>query len=242
MLTFVKSSFIFSMDSEKALNQKQQRDFLVLDLSKTFDIVAHHGLLHKLNYYGMRGSTLQWINSWLTAYMQSIVVDGDTSDEVHVASGVPQGTVLGHLLFLLYINDFVQGLNSTIKLFADDCILLRQINTEIDSITLQQDVDTVVQWSEKWQMSFNPHTCSVLTITKKKKIIFHHYKMSGVELAHMNQQAYLRLEFASDLSWGPQIQKIAPKTSRNLNMIRRNISNAPQVIKEQTYKSFIRQC
>ncbi len=89
-------------------------------------------------------------------------------------------------------------------------------------------------------MSFNPQKCSVLTVTKKKKIIFHHYKICGVELTHVNQQAYLGLEFASDLSWGPHIQKITSKARRNLNMIKRNISNAPQVIKEQAYKTFIR--
>ncbi len=89
-------------------------------------------------------------------------------------------------------------------------------------------------------MSFNPRKCSVLTVTKKKKIIFHHYKIYRVELAHVNRQAYLELEFASDLSWGPHIQKITSKASRNLNMIGKNISNAPQVIKEQAYKTFIR--
>ncbi len=89
-------------------------------------------------------------------------------------------------------------------------------------------------------MYFNPQKCSVLTVTKKKKIIFDHYKMCGVELAYVNQQAYLGLEFASDLSWGPHIQKITSKASTNLNLIRRNISNAIQVIKEQAYKTFIR--
>ncbi len=89
----------------KALNQKQQTDFLVLDFSKVFDTVVHQRLLHKLNYYGVRGSTLQWINRWLTARTQSVMVDGDTSDEGHMASGVSQGTVLCPLLFLLYIND-----------------------------------------------------------------------------------------------------------------------------------------
>ncbi len=134
-------------DLSKALNQKQLTHCLVLDFSKAFDTVANQRLLHKLNYYGMRGSTLQWINSWLTASTQSVVVDGDTSDKVEVASGVPQGTVLGPLLFLLYINDLGWGggqINSTIKLFADGCILLRQINIEMDKITLQQDLDTVV--------------------------------------------------------------------------------------------------
>ncbi len=111
-------------------------DCLVLDLSKAFDTIAHQRLLHKLNYYGLRGRTLQWINSWLTAHRQSVVVDGDTSDEVHVASGIPQGTVLCPILFLLYINDLGRGVNFIIKLFADDCILVRQINTETDSITL----------------------------------------------------------------------------------------------------------
>ncbi len=89
-------------------------------------------------------------------------------------------------------------------------------------------------------MSFNPHQCSVLTFTKKKKIIFHHYKMCWVELSHVNQKVSFGLEFASDLSWGLHIQKILSKARRNLNMIRRNISNAPHVTKEQAYMSFIR--
>ncbi len=161
------------------------------------------------------------------------------SDKIHLASGVPQGTVICPLRFLLYINDLGRGVNSSLNLFADDYILLRQINTETDSITPQEDLDTVVQWSEKWQLSFNPQKWSVLTVTNKK-IIFHYYKMCGVELVHVNRQAYLGLEFASHLSWGPYTQKITSKTSKDLNMIRRNISNAPQVVKELAYKSFIR--
>ncbi len=135
-----------------------------------------------------------------------------------------QYTSLSPLLFLLYINDLGRGINSTINLFADDCILLRQINTETNSITIQSDFATAVQWSEKWQISFNPRKCSVLTVTKKKKLIFYHYKMCGLEPAHMNQQSYIGLEFASDLSWRSHIQKITSKASMNLNMIRRNIS------------------
>ncbi len=118
---------------------------------------------------------------------------------------------------------WAKGINSTIKLFEEDCILPRHINTEMDSITLQQDLDTVVQWSDKWQISFNPQKCTVLTVTKKRKLIFHRYKMCGIEPAHVNQQSYIRLDIASDLSWESHIQKITSKTSRNLNMIRRNI-------------------
>jgi hypothetical protein len=110
----------------RSLDNKQQTDVLILDFSKAFDTVAHQRLLKKLEFYGICDKTNAWIRSWLTTRTQRVVIDGETSSTVHVDSGVPQGTVLGSLMFLLFINDIGDKINSTIKLFADDCLLFRK--------------------------------------------------------------------------------------------------------------------
>jgi hypothetical protein len=110
-------------DLAKELDNKQQIDTLILDFSKAFDTVPHQRLLRKLDHHGVRGKTNIWIESWLTQRTQQVVVDGTTSNPVSVRSGVPQGTVLGPLMFLLYINDIGRGIKSTIRLFTDDCLL-----------------------------------------------------------------------------------------------------------------------
>jgi hypothetical protein len=109
--------------------EKTQVDVQILDFSKAFDTVAHQRLLVKLRYYGVRGNTERWIASWLTNRRQQVVVDGEASEPVLVTSGVPQGTVLGPLMFLIYINDIGENLDerTRIKLFADDCLLYRSI-------------------------------------------------------------------------------------------------------------------
>ncbi len=132
------------------MNAKEQVDMLILDFSKAFDTVAHQRLVRKMDYYGIRENTHRWISNWLTERTQKVVMDGKESPEVHVKSGVPQGTVLGPLLFLLYINDITTGINSHIRLFVDNCVLYRPIRTRDDTLALQQDLDTLVEWAKQW--------------------------------------------------------------------------------------------
>ena len=131
---------------------------LVLDFSKAFDLVSHKKLLTKLDHYGVRGKTLNWLNGWISNRTQKVVIDGEFSPSIPVTSGVPQGTVLGPLMFLLYINDIGELIdNSTsIKLFADDCLLFRPIQTDQDKVQLQSDLDKLRSWAKSWQMNFNP--------------------------------------------------------------------------------------
>ena len=110
-------------DLATTLNLKGRTDILILDFSKAFDTVAHQRLLRKLHYYGIRGGTGKWLSQWLINRTQTVVVDGENSQPERVKSGVPQGTVLGPLMFLLYINDIGQNIKSSkIRLFADDCL------------------------------------------------------------------------------------------------------------------------
>jgi hypothetical protein len=119
---------ITSQDLAKSLDRGEQMDAVVLDFSKAFDRVPHQRLLRKLHHYGVRDSLLLWINNFLTKRSQRVVVDGESSDWVPVTSGVPQGTVLGPMLFLSFINDLPSGIISKIRLFADDCLIYRPIN------------------------------------------------------------------------------------------------------------------
>ena len=99
----------------------KQTDFIVMDFAKAFDKVPHRRLLHKLDYYGILGSTHKWISSWLSGRSQQVVLNGQASDPVPFLSGVPQGSVLGPILFLFFINDLPDNIKSSVRLFADDC-------------------------------------------------------------------------------------------------------------------------
>ncbi len=112
-----------------------------MDFSKAFDKVSHSLLLHKLHHYGIRGKTNTWIGSLLSNRTQSVLVEGEMSDPVEVASGVPQGSVIGPSLFIFYINDLPQNISSKVRLFADDTIVYMIISTDDDGESLQKDLD-----------------------------------------------------------------------------------------------------
>ena len=113
-----------------------------MDFAKAFDKVPYRRLLHKLEYYGIRESTHKCINSWLSGRTQQVVLDGQASDPVPVLSGVPQGWVLGPVLFLIFINDLPDNIRSSVRLFADDCVLYRNIHVHSlqDCLILQEDL------------------------------------------------------------------------------------------------------
>ena len=125
-------------------------DIIYLDFQKAFDKVPHQRLL------------LKWIEQWLTDRIQRVVVDGEVSNWKSVLSGVPQGSVLGPILFLIYINDLDDSITSNVLKFADDTKLFRKVNTDGDKQYLQNDLVRLVKWSEKWQMLFNFGKCKCL--------------------------------------------------------------------------------
>ena len=115
-----------------------QTDLNKTDFAKAFDVVPHHRLLYKLNWYGIRGNISQWINSFLTNRTQRIILENTESSTIRVSSGVPQGTVLSPTLFLIFINDLLDCIShSTLRMFADDCLLYKTIRSPQDAIDLQ---------------------------------------------------------------------------------------------------------
>ena len=141
---------------------------ILLDFSKAFDKVSHSKLFMKLHTYGIRGSTLSWIKAFLSNREQKVVIEDEESDSVPVTSGVPQGSVLGPILFLVYINDFPQDIVSQVCLFADDTAIYLTLEDKGDSDTLQRDLDRLQEWESKWDMEFNPSKCQVIRVTSSR--------------------------------------------------------------------------
>ena len=125
-------------------------DSVYFDFSKAFDKVPHRRLLGKLEAYGISGSILNWIREFLCGRTQTVVVNGEKSKKAAVRSGIPQGTVLGPLLFVIYINDILDGIESNGLLYADDTKIFREITSEKDSLCLQADIKRLEQWSKEW--------------------------------------------------------------------------------------------
>ena len=139
-------------------------DVIYLDFQKAFDKVPHQRLILKLKSHGMGNSIINWIEQWLTVRRQRVVFDGEVSSWKSVLSGVPQGSVLGPILFLVYINDLEEGVTGNILKFADDSKLFTKTKEIGDKKNLQDDIDKLVKWSEKWQMLFNFGKCKCLHI------------------------------------------------------------------------------
>ena len=137
--------------------------------SKAFDTVPHRRLMAKLDHYGIRGNIHSWIRNFLVNRTQQVVSEGQYSKSIKVAPGVPQGTVLGPLLFLCFINDMPDCIKSICRLFADDCLVYRLINCIEVCVQLQKDLTSLHERSIKWGMQFNPHKCYTMSTPGRYK-------------------------------------------------------------------------
>ena len=206
---------------------------IVLDFWKAFDKVPHKRLMKKLRSYGVRGKIHLWIQSFLTIRQQRVAVDGENSDWVSVDSGVPQGTVLGPTLFLAFINDLVRAAkHSQVRLFADDCVLYREVKNQEDCELLQADLENLEKWEEKWSMSFNPDKCNSISITRKRNKLCHNYKLHNQDFKQVSSTPYLGVELSSDLTWHDQINKVCSKGNKQLAFLRRNLQINNMKVKE----------
>ena len=178
-------------DFHQCLHDRKHIKALFLDFAKTFDKVSHDKLCHKLSHNGINGQLLSWIKDYLSDRSQSVVLDGISSRPHTVTSGVPQGTVLAPLLFLLYINDKTTSVNSTIRLYADNVLIYRVINSENDCLILQNDINKLEHWADLWSMKFNPTKCVHLTITNKRTSFKHSYSIYDQQLQQVSSAKYL---------------------------------------------------
>ena len=213
----------------------------MLDFSRAFDTVPHERLIGKLAHYGVQGQTNDWIRAFLTDRKMQVVVDGETSTSAPVLSGVPQGTVLGPLLFLIYINDMpdVVSEGTFIRLFADDCLAYRHIKTEEDQTVLQGDLDKLHEWTIKWGMRFNPGKCQIMHLARTKpRTKF--YELSNVLLETVDSAKYLGVVVSNDLQWHKQVCAVAKRANSALHLIARNLHDCPRATRALAYTTLVR--
>jgi hypothetical protein len=224
------------------MNDKNlQVDIAILDFSKAFDVVPHQRLMNKLAFYGIHGPIHTWIRTFLEGRQQEVIVDGKFSEKASVDSGVPQGTVLGPLLFLLFINDLpdVVSDGTRVRLFADDCLIYRSIRSVQDQLILQRDLDRLVSWSDMWGMKFNAKKCNIMS-THKGLHLDRFYHMGGQVLSSVISAKYLGVTLSSDLSWSEHIAEVSKKANQKLGFIKRNLRGSPLKCKVTAYLTLVR--
>jgi hypothetical protein len=168
-------------------------------------------------------------------------VDWKSSHTAPVQSGVPQGSVLRPLMFLLFINDlpdYVQS--STVRLFAYDCVLYRKIQNEADSKLLQEDMNNLLRWESEWQMEFHPSKCQLLRVTNKRKPSPTSYHVHGHKLELVDSAKYLGVVIHKTINWNTHIENISRKANSTRAFIQRNLQHYPHRIKAVCYTTLVR--
>jgi hypothetical protein len=176
---------------------------LLIKKSKAFDSLAYWPLAEKLEKIGITGSLLNWFRSYLSRRKQSVVIHGAKSDEAYIRAGVPQGSILGPLLFLIYVNDLILDINSTIKLFADDTFLYIVVENATNAAEMiNSDLTKINELSKQWLVKFNPSKPECLTISLKNRRPFHPALYFDNEyLTEIDFHKHLGVIISNDLSW-----------------------------------------
>jgi hypothetical protein len=227
-----KSQLILTVqDLARNIDNRNQSGLILLDFSKAFDKVPHRRLLYKIKYYGIRHNISQWIEDFLGERTQQVLLEGVASNDAPVQSRVPQGSVLGTLLFPLSINDLPEAVSagSTVRLFADDCALYRHIRCPADAIQLQEDLIRLQKWEADWLMEFHPKKYQILNNTNKRKIISHQYQIHGHTREVVDSAKYLGVHIHKSLKWNHHIDQVAKKANNTLAFLWRNIQPSAPV-------------
>lgn len=219
---------------------------IFFDFQKAFDSVPHEPLFNKLSTLNLDACLLCWLHDYLCNRLQAVVVDGEESESSNVLSGVPQGSVLGPLLFLIYINDVtnvVMHPNSIVNMFADDVLLYHTISCPNDYSDAQHSVTAIEHWSSDNHLQLNALKCKCMIISRKKKPITPQCALilNGNNLEQVKSYKYLGLLLTADLSWSSHISSVCLKARKILGLLyRRFYGNLSQDALKQLYLSLVR--
>ena len=216
-----------------------------LDISKAFDKVWHEGLLFKLKQNGVSGKLLKLFGNYLHGRKQRVVLNGSYSGFLPIESGVPQGSVLGPLLFLVYINDLEMNVKSKIKFFADDTMLFSIVeNPLISAQELNHDLKLIHQWAHQWKLEFNPdpskQATEMLFSCKKRSPAHPPLLFNGSVVANVKEQKHLGLILEPNLSFDKHLHQKMSKAKKNIGILRHMSNFLPLSTLDKMYKAFVR--
>ena len=216
-------------------------DILYLDFAKAFDKVQHKRLLSKLEALNIKGEILAWIKAWLSNRKHRVVLNGKQSDWCAVPCSVPQGSVLGPILFIIYINDIdgcIEDIIALLLKFADDTKVIKRISTVADNLALQDVINNLMAWAKKWQMSFNVGKCKILHLGNNNPQFV--YNMEGVTLNVTSNQKDLGVFVDQSAKPSLQVSKAAQKANQVLGRLLRSFKCREKTTMVQLYKTFVR--
>ena len=235
-LLFLYNSFMRAVDEGKEVR------VVFCDISKAFDRVWHRGLIQKLKGAGVAGDLLEWFSNYLKDRKQRVVIAGSNSGWLDITAGVPQGSILGPLLFLVYINDITSNISSNIRLFADDTSLYLIVDLPDTAATLlNDDLSRISEWANTWLVSFNAAKTKHLLISRKRHTPVHPpLFMNNVEITSVKEHKHLGILLSNDGAWQAHIESILSKAWRRVNILRKFKFILDRKSLEKLYFSFIR--
>ena len=228
-------------DVMASIDKRNNVDLAFIDFSKAFDKVQHSLLIHKLEAYNLDKNVIRWIRSFLTNRTQMVIMENFHSEPIAVTSGVPQGSVLGPILFLLYINDLPDKINCQVRLYADDVVLYTNVISSNESnSTLQTDLDRLTQWCKDWKMSINVDKCAIMRMSRRKGVVEPKYYLNDLEVRVVQDFKYLGVHISNTCNWQKHINHITCKGNQMLRFIKRNFKGCPQAVKKNVYTALVR--
>ena len=220
----------------KWLDEGSAVDTVYLDFSKAFDSVPHNRLLIKLKMHGIDGNVLNWISGWLKERKQRVVLGNEKSNWVNVLSGVPQGSVLGPLLFLIYVNDLEDNIKNLMLKFADDAKLFSKI-VQYDNF-LQEDLNILKEWSVKWGLKFNIDKCKIMHMGKSNPNTV--YSIDNTALKVITEERDLGVVMSSDFKSSAQCIQATKTANKIVGIIKRKFTCRKLNLMLNLYKSLVR--
>ena len=229
----------------EALDKKKDIRVIFCDISKAFDRVWHSGLIYKMKAVGIDGDLLRLLENYLCNRQQRVVIKGQTSEWGEISAGVPQGSVMGPLMFLIYINDLVTSVSNdiNIKLFADDTLLYFAGNDHnISSKLLNDNLKKIQKWADQWLVTFNPMKTELLNISNKRAVNFdnHSVYFDNTKLQGVSQHKHLGVTFNSKLKWSNHIDNLTKGVKSMCDVMNRLKHSLSRSTLEVIYFTFVR--
>ena len=228
----------------KLLDRGKFVDVIYLDVSKAFDTVCHEKLLHKMNYYKISKEIVAWVSDFLAHRNQRVMLENTLSDSVAFPSGVPQGSVLGPVLFILFVNDLPLSItHGNISIYADDTKLylgLHKDTYNADAVLLNADLQSVKQWFDTWQLKISVDKCHVLPLSVREARNVYEYKIDDTSLVPSNSVRDLGVLMDSNLTFHQHVSQVVAKANSKSGLIFRCFKSRNQAFLINLYKTFVR--